>query len=224
MLFFLFLFLNNYDDSSSLTIFEPNAIGKNANGTVYKYIYGNESSSDTVVYILGVHNLENGTHDAVNQTLAKMSANLTKRHVVYYTKINYNNLDLNTSDYVTNRHMGEHLTHDYVLKDYKQYKPFLVIDVHENEPGIYPDRYIATLNNTDAPTLEYAHTIGANTDIGVYNYTTGGDSSPKWVTPISKEGIPALLFEYPQIASKTNKTDMATILVNTIDNFVPFRL
>jgi hypothetical protein len=119
---------------------DPSIIGENENGTVHKYIYGNQSSNETIVVILGVHDLESGIHNATNLTLKEQndSNNLSKKYVVYFVKINHNQTKYNVSDYKTNRRMGEMLANKYIVNDTKQYAPVLVMDVHEME--VYYDK------------------------------------------------------------------------------------
>ena len=94
-------------------------IGNNSNGTVYKIIAGNTQSSDTAVMILGVHSLESGIHNATYEAIMNFTkeGNLDKKYVIYFIKLNFKDSGMNTSDYDTNRHMGELLANDFVVPE-----------------------------------------------------------------------------------------------------------
>ena len=169
-------------------------IGKNSNGTVYKVTYGNLSSNNTAIMILGVHSLENGTHIATNESIMNFTKEntLKNRFVAYYIKLNFNDSGMNTSDYDTNRHMGELLANEFVVPDIEKYDPYVVVDVHEME------------NYWEFPVFPI----------------TGG-TSPEWVTiPISNNRHEVILFETAQDDSMENKTRIASNLVRTVDNFI----
>ena len=193
-------------------------IGKNSNGTVYKIISGNEMSSDTVVMILGVHSLESGIHNATNETIMKFTKehSLNKKFIVYFIKLNFNDSGMNTSDYDTNRHMGELLAHEYVLPDIEKYNPYIIVDAHEMESYWDTQRYVGVIDNKSSVTMEYAGKIGENLSYLVLKVKTG--TSPKWVTkPLVKKNHNVVLFETAQIDSQKNKTKTAIDLVRTID-------
>lgn len=215
----VFIFSDNTDDIKNP---ETNITGQNSNGTVYKTICGNMSTNDTAVIILGVHSFENGTHNATNQTIMNMTNNnnLSKKYVVYFIKLNLNQTDLNTSDYQTNRHMGEMLAYDYIVKDLKQYNPYVVVDVHEMEEYWDPDRYIQVMSPDKPAAFDYAHKMENDTGIAEYNFTEG--TSPQWVTePIANEGFNTILFEYGQGESQQHKLDVTTKLIKSIDSLDP---
>lgn len=194
-------------------------IGSNSNGTVYKITYGNTSSNDTAIVILGVHTLENGTHIAVNESIMNFTKDnsLNKKFIAYFIKLNFNDSGMNISDYDTNRHMGELLANEYVLPDIEKYDPYVIVDVHEMEDYCDIQRYIGVFNNKSSVTMEYAHAIGDNLSYPVYPVKSG--SSPKWVTiPLTKKGHNVILFETAQADTQHNKTLTARDLVRTIDS------
>ena len=193
-------------------------IGNNSNGTVYKITCGNASSSDTAIMILGVHSLESGIHNATNETIMKFTKehSLNKKFIVYFIKLNFNDSGMNTSDYDTNRHMGELLAHEYVLPDIEKYNPYIIVDAHEMESYWDTQRYVGIIDNKSSVTMEYAGKIGENLSYPVLKVKTG--TSPKWVTkPLVKKNHNVVLFETAQIDSQKNKTKTAIDLVRTID-------
>ena len=193
-------------------------IGNNSNGTVYKITCGNASSSDTAIMILGVHSLESGIHNATNETIMKFTKehSLNKKFIVYFIKLNFNDSGMNTSDYDTNRHMGELLAHEYVLPDIEKYNPYIIVDAHEMESYWDTQRYVGIIDNKSSVTMEYAEKIGENLSYPVLTVNAG--TSPEWVTiPISKNNHNVILFETAQIDNQYNKTLTARDLVRTID-------
>ena len=195
-------------------------IGNNSNGTVYKITYGNLSSNNTAIMILGVHSLENGTHIATNESIMNFTKDntLKNRFVAYYIKLNFNDSGMNTSDYDTNRHMGELLANEYVVPDIENYDPYVVVDVHEMENYWENQKYVGIINNESNVSVQYANEIAGNLSFPVFPIT--GGTSPEWVTiPISNNRHEVILFETAQDDSMKNKTQIASNLVRTVDNF-----
>lgn len=195
-------------------------IGNNSNGTVYKITYGNLSSNNTAIMILGVHSLENGTHIATNESIMNFTKDntLKNRFVAYYIKLNFNDSGMNASDYDTNRHMGELLANEYVVPDIENYDPYVVVDVHEMENYWENQKYVGIINNESNVSVQYANEIAGNLSFPVFPIT--GGTSPEWVTiPISNNRHEVILFETAQDDSMENKTQIASNLVRTVDNF-----
>ena len=193
-------------------------LAKNSNGTVYKIVCGNNSSSDTAILILGVHSLEGGIHNATNETIINFTKenSLNRKYIVYFIKINYNDSGLNTSDYNTNRHMGEMLANKYVLPDIENYDPYLVMDIHEMEDYWDEQSYVGVLDNKSAEEMEYAYRISEN--LGYPIYTINAGTSPEWVTiPLEEKNHNVILFETPQKNNITTKMQVARDLIRTID-------
>ena len=199
-------------------------IGNNSNGTVYKITYGNLSSNNTAIMILGVHSLENGTHIATNESIMNFTKDntLKNRFVAYYIKLNFNDSGMNTSDYDTNRHMGELLANEYVVPDIENYDPYVVVDVHEMENYWENQKYVGIINNESNVSVQYANEIAGNLSFPVFPIT--GGTSPEWVTiPISNNRHEVILFETAQDDSMENKTQIASNLVRTVDNFIVYK-
>ena len=213
-------FTHQQNDEQTIPVLDENTtvIGENSNGTVYKITCGNNSSNDTAIVILGVHSLESGIHNATYEKIIKFSQEneLNKKFIVYFTKLNFKDSGMNTSDYDTNRHMGELLTNEYILPDIEKYDPYVVVDVHEMEEYWEHQRYVGVLDNESDLTMEYAHRIGNNLSYPVLTVNAG--TSPEWVTiPISEKGHITILFETAQTDSQSEKAVTAEDLVRTID-------
>lgn len=198
-------------------------IGNNSNGTVYKIVCGNNSSTDTAIVILGVHSLESGIHNATNESIMKFTKDntLNKKFIVYFIKLNFEDSGMNTSDYNTNRHMGELLAYDYILPDIEKYDPYIIVDVHEMENYWDIQRYVGVVNNQSTETMEYANEISVNSSYPIYPIR--GGTSPDWVSkPLAKKGHNVIVFETAQADTQQNKTLTAIDLVRTIDKLQPY--
>ena len=207
------------EDSNALPLDNYTEIlGKNSNGTVYKITCGNNSSSDTAILILGVHSLESGIHNATYESIMNFTKHndLNKKYIVYFIKLNFKNSGMNTSDYDTNRHMGEMLANEYVVPDIEKYDPYLIVDVHEMEVYWENQRYVGVLDNDSSVEKEYASRISENLNYPVM--VINGGTSPEWVTiPIEKKNHNTILFETAQADNQQNKTETAIKLIRTID-------
>ena len=202
------------DDSNAL----PLDNYTDSNGTVYKITCGNNSSSDTAILILGVHSLESGIHNATYESIMNFTKHndLNKKYIVYFIKLNFKDSGMNTSDYDTNRHMGEMLANEYVVPDIEKYDPYLVVDVHEMEVYWENQRYVGVLDNDSSVEKEYANRISENLNYPVM--VINGGTSPEWVTiPIEKKNHNTILFETAQADNQQNKTETAIKLIRTID-------
>ncbi len=198
-------------------------IGQNSNGTVYKMLCGNNSSEDTVILILGVHSLESGIHNATYEAVMDFTKEgvLNKKYIVYFVKLNFKDSGMNTSDYDTNRHMGELLAHEYVLPDIEKYDPHVIVDVHEMENYWDEQRYVGVLDNQSAIEREYASRIAENLSYPVFPIRAG--TSPEWVTiPLEKKNNNVLLFETAQADTQHNKTLTARDMVRVIDSLTVY--
>ena len=194
-------------------------LGKNSNGTVYKITCGNNSSNDTAIVILGVHSLESGIHNATNESIINFTKanDLDKKFIVYFIKLNFKDSGMNTSDYDTNRHMGEMLANEFVLPDIEKYNPYIVVDAHEMESYWDEQKYVGVIDNKSSVEMEYANKISDNLSYPIFTIKAG--TSPKWVTiPIEKKNHNVILFETPQKDSQDKKAQTARDLVKTIDS------
>ena len=194
-------------------------IGKNSNGTVYKITAGNEMSSDTAIMILGVHSLESGIHNATYEALMNFtqSNSLNKKYIIYFIQLNFKDSGMNTSDYDTNRHMGELLANEYVVPDIENYDPYLIVDVHEMEDYWDLQKYVGVVDNKSSTTMTYANMTGGNLSYPVYTINSG--TSPEWVSiPLAKKNHNVIVFETAQNDTQYDKGLTAMNLVRTVDS------
>lgn len=201
-------------------VYNMTAVGKNANGTVYKIEAGNMSSNETVGLILGVHPREHEIHEAVNNTIYNITGengtqNLTKKYVIYYVK---------TIDNLTTREdtrpAGEELANEYIVPNIAKDKPFIVVDVHEINPDYEYSNFIFSLSNRNDKIDSYISKL--TDDVGLVDYNFDEGTSPEKVTkPIAKKGINTLLMETSITDSISQKNQTAEKLIRSLDELKP---
>lgn len=200
----------------------PTIIGSTSYGYVEKKIYGNQSSSQTIVLIIGVHPQENGIHTAIANALASQSSKLTKRYVLYYIHVTK---DVN--DYSKSRMNGQLLAQSFVVPDVPKENPTLVIDNHENhykDSGYAYCRFLYPISDTTI-TKTYANNIISQMKIinqkasSLVIYTPPNHTSPEYVTePIASKGIPTLIYETYLSDSAAQKSIDANALIGALDS------
>ena len=201
-------------------VYNMTAVGKNANGTVYKIEAGNMSSNETVGLILGVHPREHEIHEAVNNTIYNITGengtqNLTKKYVIYYVK---------TIDNLTTREdtrpAGEELANEYIVPNIAKDKPFIVVDVHEINPDYEYSNFIFSLSNKTDKIDSYISKLSG--DVGLVDYQFSEGTSPEKVTiPIAEKGINTLLMETSITDSLAQKQQHADKLIKSLDELEP---
>ena len=201
-------------------VYNMTAVGKNANGTVYKIEAGNMSSNETVGLILGVHPREHEIHEAVNNTIYNITGengtqNLTKKYVIYYVK---------TIDNLTTREdtrpAGEELANEYIVPNIAKDKPFIVVDVHEINPDYEYSNFIFSLSDRNAKINSYIAKLSSDVNLVDYQFDEG--TSPEKVTePIAKKGVNTLLMETSITDPLMQKQQTADNLIKSLDELIP---
>ena len=189
-------------------------LGSTSYGYVEKEVYGNQSSNQTVVIIVGVHPMESGMHTAVFNALTSKSSNLSKRYVIYRVHVTKD-----ASDYSKGRMNGQLLAQKFVVPDVSSENPMLVVDVHEDHyksSGYAYCRFLYPISSDDK-TLSYAKKItGAMSFLTIYS--PPNPTSTQYVTvPIANKGIPTLIYETYAYDSVTKKASDASAFINALD-------
>jgi len=211
ILFMLIMF------STMSVSFATTHLGETSYGYVDKVVYGNESSDQTIVLIIGVHPQENGIHTAIATTISSKSASLNKRYVLYYVHITK---DVN--DYSKSRMNGQLLAQQFVVPDVSSEKPMLVIDNHENHgasSGYAYYRFLYPISNTEITKIYANQIINAMSFLRIYY--PPNPTSTKYVTvPIANKGIPTIIYETYLYDSVAKKASDASALIDALDNKV----
>ncbi len=217
--------LNYYNTNKSLPsnitvnpwtiVTNPNVIGSTSYGYVEKKFYGNQSSNQTIVLIIGVHPQENGIHTAIYNALVSKSSTLTKRYVLYYVHVTQD-----ANDYNKGRMNGQLLGQQFIVPDVSSETPMLVLDCHENhgaDSGYAYYRFLYPISNTNITTT-YANEIIRQMPFLVI-YSPPNPTSTQYVTvPIANQGITTLIYETYTYDSATKKASDANTLINALDS------
>jgi hypothetical protein len=194
-----------------------NLLGNTSLGYVEKEVYGNQSSNQTIVIIVGLHPQENGIHTAIANALSNQSLNLTKRYVIYKIHVTQN-----ASNYDMGRMNGQHLGNQFIVPDVPKENPILTLDIHENH-GVDSHydyaRFLYPISNTSITTTYANQIISQMPFLVVYN--PPNPTSPQYVTmPIAKYGIPTIIYETYMFDNLTKKDSDANLFINTVDGIV----
>ena len=198
-----------------------NIIGSTSYGYVEKKIYGNKSSTQTVVLIIGMHPQENGIHTAIANTLASKSSKLTKRYVLYYIHVTKD-----ASDYSKGRMNGQLLGQKFIVPDVVNEHPMLVLDNHENHgasSGYAHYRFLYPISKTSLTTTYASKIINQMKTISPSSsslliYSPPNPTSPQYVTiPIANKGITTIIYETYVYDSAAQKAIDANAIVSALD-------
>ncbi len=194
-----------------------NLIGKTSYGYVEKEIYGNKSSNQTIVIIVGVHPQENGIHTAIVNALQNLTLELTKRYVIYEIHVTQD-----ADNYENGRMNGQLLAQQFVVPDVPKENPIVALDIHENhylDSGYAYSRFLYPISNTTI-TITYADEIISKMPFLVI-YTPPNHTSPEYVTmPIANYGIPTIIYETFMDDDLTKKALDANSFITALDTAV----
>lgn len=197
------------------TINKTNVIGKTSFGYVEKEIYGNQSSNQTIILIVGLHPEENGIHTAIINALGNQTLNLTKRYVLFNIHVTQD-----ASDYSKGRMNGQLLAQQFVVPDAPKENPILALDIHENhykDSGYTYSRFLYPISNTTITTT-YANEIISKMPFLVI-YTPPNHTSPEYVTiPIANYGIPTIIYETYINDNSTQKASDAMTFIGALNS------
>jgi len=189
-------------------------IGSKNYGYVEKEFYGNQSSNQTIMLIIGVHPLENGIHTAIFNALVNKSLDLTKRFVIYKIHVTQD-----ADDYSKGRMNGQLLGQEFVVPDVTNENPMLVLDNHENhylDSGYDYCRFLYPISNTTITTA-YVNEIISQMPFLV-SYSPPNPTSTQYITvPIANQGITTIIYETYINDSLAKKQSDANELISALD-------
>ncbi len=199
---------------SAVSVSFATQIGSTSYGYVTKENYGNLSSSDTIVIIIGVHPLEHGIHTAMANAITSRSSSLTKKYVLYQVHVTKD-----ASDYSKGRMNGQLLAQSFIVPDVASENPMLVMDLHENRYKVsgytYP-RFVDPISKNSL-TQRYVNEIISKMPFLV-SYNPPNGTSPKYVTiPIANKGINTIIYETYMNDSVSKKSSDANKLLDVLD-------
>lgn len=151
--------------------------------------YGNVSSPNRIVYIVGVHPLEYQAHNTIMQSVISQNNSLKNCYYIYRV-----NVTQNADNYEKGRSNGQSLANKYAVPDIKNMSIDLVIDVHSNE-GNYQKKWFIFIPKKSQKAEIAAYKIKNQTN-WLTIYSPPNPTSPSYVTiPLIESGIPSMIYE-----------------------------
>lgn len=200
---------------SAISVSFAAQIGNTSYGYVTKEIYGNQSSDDTIVIIIGVHPQENGIHTATLNAIKTKSSSLNKKYVIYKVHVTKD-----ANDYSKGRMNGQLLAQKFIVPDVSSEDPILVMDMHENhykDSGYKYARFLYPISKNTL-TTKYVNEIIAKMPFLV-SYAPPNPTSTQYVTvPIANKGINTIIYETYMYDSAARKATDASKLINVLDS------
>ena len=212
----LFYFYNaSYNvNNTNNTTFKSVVLGKTDYGTVIREgPYGNVSSKNRIIYIIGVHPLEYQAHQTIKESLISENNSLKNCYYIYQV-----NVTRDADNYEKGRANGEKLANQYAVPNIKNMSVDLVIDVHSNEAngGYQEIRFLyipLKSEKAEKVALEIKNQINWLTI-----YSPPNPTSPAYVTiPLTKSGIPSMLYETYTYQSYNQTKKESQELVTVVD-------
>jgi hypothetical protein len=192
-------------------------LGGTSYGYVEKFTYGNQSSTQNIVIITGVHPKEYGFHNAIFSAVKNKSSIEHKKYIVYKVHVTKD-----ASDYYKGRMNGQLLAQKFVVPDVIKIKPKLAFDIHENRyttsSYTYP-RFLYPISKDQYTLCITKFIIYRLTFLKIYS--PPHPTSVKYVTqPIADQRIPTIVYETYMYDSATRKASDANLFVKTVDNML----
>jgi len=187
-------------------------LGNRSYGYVEKTFYGNNSSTDTIIVIIGVHPRESGVHEAVKYHITRRG--FRKRFVLYQVHVTRNAMSFSRG-----RMNGQLLARDFIVPDIKNENPMLVIDCHQNayrRAGYRYSRFLDPISKKNS-TRRYVNQIRRRMPfLRVYHPPVS--SSPRYLTvPVASQGYSTVIYETNGFDSKKRKRLDAGRLLMALD-------
>jgi len=200
---------------SAISVSFAAQIGSTSYGYVTKEVYGNQSSNDTIILIIGMHPQENGIHTATLNAVKNKSSKLNKKYVIYKVHVTKD-----ANDYSKGRMNGQLLAQKFIVPDVPGENPILVMDMHENhykDSGYKYARFLYPISK-NALTTKYVNEIISKMPFLV-SYAPPNPTSTQYVTvPIANKGINTIIYETYMYDSVAKKAADANSLVEVLDS------
>ena len=172
-----------------------------------------------IAYVVGVHPLENQTHQTLVKLLPKM-INLNYCYDIYMINVSQGigHYGDGLGDYENlGRQNGQNLAYKYVYPEIIKGNYELVIDVHSNV-GAYPYKTFVFSPVKESLSSKYASEIADNCKNISYYCPDSTTSGPFLTVPLNEKGIPAIYYEEYSFAPQKEKDNHMLELINAVDN------
>lgn len=170
-----------------------------------------------IAYVVGVHPLENDTHQTLLNLLPKQD-NLSYCYDIYVINVN---LDFSQygqlyPDDEPGRSEGQDLAYEYVYPKIVNGSYEMAVDVHAHGGAYYSDTFV--FSPVDGSKGEdYGRNVSNHTqNVSYYNpYQT--TSGPYLTIPLNQNGVPAFYFEENSFFNQTVKDAHMLELIHAVD-------
>ncbi|EKF85692.1 parallel beta-helix repeat-containing protein [Methanobacterium formicicum DSM 3637] len=151
--------------------------------------YGNLMSPVKIAYIVGVHPIEQASHQAMMETIGDYDNSLQYCYYIYHVTVTRD-----AGDYDKGRMNGQLLANSFVVPDIISKKFQLAIDIHSNVGNWAYTRFVfSPVSGTSSESFAWAIKNGIS---WLTYFSPPGQTSPAYVTvPLIQAGIPAILYE-----------------------------
>nr|WP_319374141.1 hypothetical protein [uncultured Methanobacterium sp.] len=151
--------------------------------------YGNLMSPVKIAYIVGVHPIEQASHQAIMEAIGDYDISLKYCYYIYHVTVTRD-----AGNYEQGRMNGQLLANSFAVPDIINKKFQLAIDIHSNIGSWAYTRFVfSPISGTSSE--YYAWTIKNGISWLTY-FSPPGQTSPAYVTiPLIKAGIPSILYE-----------------------------
>ncbi len=193
-------------------------IGNDSTGSVEVIKNIGNPNGTRIAYVVGVHPLENDTHQTLLKLLPEMN-DLNHCYDIYVI-----NVDLNLSQYgqlypddEPGRAEGQDLAYKYVYPAIVNGSYKLAVDVHAHGGAYYSDTFVFSPVDGSAGE-KYGRDVSNHTqNVSYYNpYQT--TSGPYLTIPLNQNGVPAFYFEENSFYDQNIKDSHMLELINAVDN------
>jgi len=193
-------------------------IGKNVNGTVEKFVYGNASANKTIVLITGIHPRETLAIEPEIKAAKEWVAGKDDVKIIHYQV----NVTKNPKDYEEGRAEGESLVHDFVNPDVISSDADCVIISHSHIESYGEGFYLAT-PEMDNASCTIAYKINETTDFNYYprtgNETYLSTSATLVSKPIAQAGYITFVYEIPEDITEQDATGKTKELFDLLEKY-----
>ncbi|MCC7559747.1 MAG: hypothetical protein KO318_04875, partial [Methanobacterium sp.] len=151
--------------------------------------YGNLMSPVKIAYIVGVHPIEQASHQAMMEAISNYDNSLKYCYYIYKVTVTRD-----AGNYEQGRMNGQLLANKFVVPDIINQKYKLAIDIHSNVGNWAYTRFVfSPISGTSSES--FARTIKNGISWLSY-FSPPSQTSPAYVTvPLIQSGIPAILYE-----------------------------
>lgn len=206
-------------DNVTQTATKSTVLGDTENGTVEKFIYGNEGANKTIALITGIHPREPLSIDPEIKAAKEWAGQHSDAKIIHYQV----NVTKDPQDYEKGRAQGEGLVHDYVNPDVTSSDAKCVIISHSHIPEYGQGFYLAT-PEMDNASVGIAEKISNQSDFNYYPVTgseTYKSTSAVLVSkPIAQAGYPTFVYEIPEDITEQDSTNKAKELFDLMMNYI----